>query len=132
MGTASLSFDHVHLISKEPHAAARWYSEKLGGKVVLDHEHRGAPQIYLSFGDAMLIVRGQRPAEKAGDKGGCEWGVDHFGFRVREDFDTFCAGLRDKGVSFRMEPTSITKPTMRIAFIDAPDGVSIELVHRQD
>jgi len=49
---------------------------------------------------------------------------------VQGDFDAFCAGLRAKGVKFSMEPTDIN-PTTRIAFIDAPDGVSIELLSRK-
>jgi catechol 2,3-dioxygenase-like lactoylglutathione lyase family enzyme len=91
----------------------------------------GAPQIYVSFGDAIVIIRGQRPAEEAADRPGLQWGVDHFGMRVRGDFDAFCAELRGKGVEFSMEPTDFN-PTTRIAFINAPDGVSVELLNRKD
>ena len=128
---AALSFDHVHLVARQPRETAQWYVDKLGGTVVKDTEVKGAPQVYLSFGEAMVIVRGERPGEAAGDKRGAEWGVDHFGFRVPSDFDGFCAGLRSKGVRFSMEPTDIN-PSTRIAFIDAPDGVSIELLLRKD
>jgi len=131
MPDASLSFDHVHLVSKDPHAAAGWYVDKLGGRIVRSMEMRGAPQIYVSFGGAMVIVREQRPAEVAKDKPSLQWGVDHFGLQVKGDFDRFCAGLRGKGVVFSREPTDIN-PTTRIAFIDAPDGVSIELLNRKE
>jgi hypothetical protein len=47
------------------------------------------------------------------------------------DFDGFCDGLRKKGVTFGLEPTDFN-PTTRIAFIDAPDGVSVELLNRKD
>lgn len=126
---ASLAFDHVHLISKTPHETARWYVEKLGAVVTKDEPRHGAPQIYLAFGDASVIVRGERANERPGAKSGFEWGVDHFGFRVREDFDGFCASLKAKGVAFSMEPTQIN-PATKIAFIQAPDGVSIELLAR--
>lgn len=131
MPDASLSFDHVHLVSEDPHAAARWYTDNLGGKVVRSTETRGAPQVYVSFGGAMVIVRGQRPAESAAGKPGLQWGVDHFGMQVKGDFDGFCAGLRNKGVTFSLEPTDIN-PTTRIAFINAPDGVSVELLNRKE
>ena len=132
MPNARLAFDHVHLVSKDPHAAANWYVDKLGGEVVRSVEVRGAPQIYVSFGGgAMVIVRGQRPAELAAEKPGLQWGVDHFGMRVKGDFDGFCTGLRNKGVAFSMDPTDFN-PTTRIAFIKAPDGVSVELLHRKD
>ena len=131
MPNARLAFDHVHLVSKDPHAAANWYVDKLGGEVVRSVEVRGAPQIYVSFGGAMVIVRGQRPAELAAEKPGLQWGVDHFGMRVKGDFDGFCTGLRNQGVAFSMDPTDFN-PTTRIAFIKAPDGVSVELLHRKD
>ena len=131
MMNASLSFDHVHLVAKDPKATANWYVEKLGGEVLRSVEARGAPQIYVSIAGAMVIVRGQRPAESADAKPGLQWGVDHFGLRVKGDFDAFCAGLRGKGVAFSLDPVDIN-PATRIAFINAPDGVSIELLDRRD
>ncbi len=131
MAKSSLAFDHVHLVSKDPHTAASWYVDKLGGEVVRTAEVRGAPQIYVSFGDAMIIVRGQRPAELAAEKSSLQWGVDHFGMQVKGDFDGFCTGLRNKGVAFSLDPTDFN-PTTRIAFIKAPDGVSVELLRRKD
>jgi len=126
----TLSFDHVHVISKQPKDTADWYAERLGGTITKSATVKDAPQIYVSFGEAFIIVRGQRPGESAKDKANTEWGADHFGFNVQGDFDAFCAGLRAKGVKFSMEPTDIN-PATRIAFIDAPDGVSIELLSRK-
>jgi catechol 2,3-dioxygenase-like lactoylglutathione lyase family enzyme len=130
MAAATVGFDHVHLVSTDPKNAAEWYADKLGGKIVRSGEVKGAPQIYVSIGGFIVIVRGQRPAEKAAEKPGLEWGIDHFGVRVNGDFDGFCSELRQKGVTFSMEPTDFN-PTTRIAFINAPDGVSIELLNRK-
>jgi catechol 2,3-dioxygenase-like lactoylglutathione lyase family enzyme len=130
MADASLAFDHVHLISKDPQAAAGWYVENLGGELVRSATTLGAPQIHISFGGAMIIVRGQRPAELASGKSGLEWGIDHFGLQVKGDFDAFCAALRAKGATFSLEPTDFNATT-RIAFVNAPDGVSIELLCRK-
>ena len=91
MANASLGFDHVHLVAKDPHATARWYVEKLGGEIARSAEVKGAPQVYVSFNGFIVIVRGQRPAETAASKETLQWGVDHFGLRVRGDFDGFCA-----------------------------------------
>jgi catechol 2,3-dioxygenase-like lactoylglutathione lyase family enzyme len=130
MTAPSLAFDHVHVISKDPAATAAWYVDKLGGAITKSAVTHNAPQIYVSFGGAMVIVRGERPGEKAADKPSLEWGVDHFGMQVKGDFDAFCTGLRAKGVAFSMEPTDIN-PSTRIAFITAPDGVSVELLSRK-
>jgi lactoylglutathione lyase len=131
MSNATLTFDHIHVISPDPKATAAWYKDHLGGEIVREADVLGAPQVYVSFGRAMVIVRGQRPKEAAADKPGLQWGVDHFGMRVKGDFDAFCSGLRSKGVEFLMEPTDFN-PTTRIAFVQAPDGVSVELINRKD
>lgn len=131
MPDASLAFDHVHLVAKDPQAAAHWYVEKLGGEIIRSIEVKGAPQVYVSIGGFMILVRGERPGEQVDGKSGLEWGIDHFGVRVKGDFDGYCAGLRNKGVTFSLEPTDFN-PTTRIAFINAPDGVSIELLNRKD
>ena len=127
----TLAFDHVHLVAKNPQTAAAWYVDKLGGKIVRSVDVKGAPQIYVSVGGFIVIVRGERPGEAAKEKPGLQWGVDHFGVRVKGDFDGFCAALRKQGVTFSLDPMDFN-PTTRIAFINAPDGVSIELLNRKD
>ena len=131
MAEATIGFDHVHLVAKDAHKTARWYVEKLGGELLKSLDVMGAPQVYVSFNGFIVIVRGERPAESVNDKPGLEWGIDHFGLRVKGDFDGFCNALKTKGVAFSLEPTDFN-PTTRIAFIKAPDGVSIELLDRKD
>jgi predicted enzyme related to lactoylglutathione lyase len=46
-----------------------------------------------------------------------------------EDIDAAVAELKGKGVTFTMDPTSI-RPGVRIAFLTAPQNVSIELIQR--
>ena len=130
MASAEIRFDHVHLVSKDPVKTAQWYVDTLGGEIAKSVEVRGAPQVYVAFGEALVIVRGQRGAEVVQGRSGLEWGIDHFGLRVSGDFDAFCAGLKRRGVTFTLEPTDFN-PTTRIAFINAPDGVSIELLNRK-
>ncbi len=127
----SLAFDHVHLVARDPKTTAAWYVDKLGGRITRSLEVKGAPQIYVSFDGFIVIVRGRRPAESAAVKPGLQWGVDHFGVQVKGDFDGFFEGLRTKGVTFGLDPTDFN-PTTRIAFINAPDGVSVELLNRKD
>ena len=132
MPNANVTFDHVHLVSKDPQAAANWYVANLGGDIVRNGTIKGAPQIYVEIGGgAVLIVRGERPGENSGAKAGLEWGVDHFGVRIKGDFAAFCAGLKARGVQFSVEPTEFN-PTTTLAFINAPDGVSVELLNRKD
>jgi catechol 2,3-dioxygenase-like lactoylglutathione lyase family enzyme len=128
--SAEVRFDHVHLVSKDPVRAAQWYADNLNGSIWKSVEMRGAPQVYVQFGDSFVIVRGQRGVESPEAKDHLEWGIDHFGVRIHGDFDEFCARLKRNGVVFSMEPTDLNETT-RIAFIDAPDGVSVELLNRK-
>jgi len=131
MHDASIVFDHVHLISEDPQSAASWYVDKLGGEIIATHEIRGAPQVVVAFDGAKMIIRGQRTGEQPDRKHGLQWGTDHFGFHVYGDFDGFCDDLRKKGVRFTVDPVDFT-PNVRIAFIESPDGVVIELLQRKE
>jgi lactoylglutathione lyase len=130
MSNGNIVFDHVHLISKDPKSAADWYVEKLSGQVTNISEFRGAPQVVVAFKGAAIIIRGQRTGEQMNEKNGIVWGTDHFGFRVDGDFDGFCRDLKKNGVTFTIDPMDFS-PTVRIAFIEAPDNVSIELLQRK-
>ena len=133
----SLAFDHVHLISADPQAAAAWYRDILGGEVVAEYELRGAPQINVRVGGMTVIVRGKRPGEAPattrpmehfGDYSSHdEWGTDHFGYTYRGDLRAFCEEARAKGATFVVEPWEFS-PGALICYLAAPDGVSIELV----
>jgi len=129
MEAMKFTVDHIHLISSDPSGTAAWYSEMFGAQIVKRGLVRGASQIAVSFGDFLILVRGERPDENASEKPGLTWGVDHFGLTVGGDFDAFCAKLQQKGVVFSLNPTNIN-PETRIAFINAPDRVSVELVSR--
>ncbi len=130
MTNASFVFDHVHLVSKDPKSTAAWYAEKLGGRIVNSSEVRGVLSIIVAFKGATVIIRGQRQGEQVKEKNEIQWGTDHFGFRVDGDFDGFCGDLEKNGVKFTLEPVDFS-PTVRIAFIEAPDNVNIELLQRK-
>ena len=121
-------FDHVHLISKDPNAAAVWYADKLGAKIVQSAMVDGAPQINVSFDEVHVTIRGRRPGEDPADKPGFQWGIDHFGIRIPKDYDAFCDRLKEKGVKFTMGPRNFGDQG-KVAYIEAPDGVKVELVH---
>ena len=76
MPDTTVGFDHVHLVSQDPLAAASWYVDRLGGKIVKTVEMKGAPQVYISFGDAMVLICGERPDEQVAGKPGLEWESD--------------------------------------------------------
>ena len=133
-----IAFDHIHLISRDPKAAADWYREMLGGEVTAVQENlRGAPQFDVRVGGMTVIIRGRRPGEHPaetkpmhhfeGYSSHDAWGTDHFAFTYRGDLRAFCAELKRKGVRMAVEPWEF-KPGMVLCYVAAPDGVSIELI----
>jgi catechol 2,3-dioxygenase-like lactoylglutathione lyase family enzyme len=134
----AMAFDHIHLISRDPKAAADWYREMFGGEVTALQENlRGAPQIDVRVGGMTIVIRGRRPGEHPaetqpmhhfdGYSSHDEWGTDHFGFTYRGDLRALCAELKRKGVRMAVEPWEF-KPGMVLCYVAAPDGVSIELI----
>ena len=137
MSNPGFKFDHVHIISMDPHASANWYVEMFGATIAADTAARGAPQIFVELGGMTILIRGQRPGEApvaarpirqyADFSSHDAWGTDHFGFLYQGDLEAFCNELREKGVSF---PVALKKGVggSLLCYVAAPDGVSIELM----
>ena len=135
-------FDHIHLISRDPQAAATWYQEMFGGEITAVQENlKGAPQVDVRVGGMTVVIRGHRPGEEPVDtkpmqhfdgfSSHDEWGADHFGVTYRGDLMAFCDELKSKGVRMAVEPWEF-KPGMVLCYVAAPDGVSIELIQAAD
>jgi catechol 2,3-dioxygenase-like lactoylglutathione lyase family enzyme len=137
MSNPAFHFDHVHIISKDPRASANWYVEMFGARIAADTVARGAPQIFVELGGMTILIRGERPGEApvparpirpyADFSSHNALGVDHFGFLYRGDLAAFCEELRQKGVTFPVEPKRGVNGSL-LCYVAAPDGVSIELM----
>ena len=139
MSNRAFTFDHVHIISKNPKVSANWYEKMFGATIVADAVARGAPQIFVDLGGMTILIRGRRPGEApiparpirpyADFSSHNTWGTDHFGFLYQGDLEAFCTELRSKGVSFPVELKKGVNGSL-LCYVAAPDGVSIELMQR--
>ena len=137
MSNPAFAFDHVHLISENPRAAAEWYVEMFGAEIARDGTAYGAPQIAVALGGMTILIRGRRDGEApvparpirpfANFSSHNGWGTDHFGFLYRGDLTALCAELRAKGVTFPVELKKGVGGSL-LCYAAAPDGVSIELM----
>ena len=123
-----LTFDHIHLFTRDPEATAAFYERMFGAEVIRSTQ-QGKPRIDLKLGGANIFILdvSQDPKATAGP-GHPHQGLDHFGLVVK-DIDAVCAELKAKGAVFTREPATI-RPGTRIAFLGGPEGVSIELLER--
>jgi catechol 2,3-dioxygenase-like lactoylglutathione lyase family enzyme len=125
---AKFTWDHIHLRTANPEAMAAWFEEMLGAEVIRTMQ-QGAPRIDLKLGGADVFIMPVKDGDgtHAAPTIPCR-GLDHFGVAV-SGIDAIAAELKAKGAEFTMEPTTI-RPGIRVCFIRAPEGVSVELLDR--
>ena len=119
---AALGLHHVHLRAPDPGAALAWYSSTFGGKVGKLKDRIDG----ISYGGVWLLVQKGEAAPSAGHA------IEHLGLRPL-DVDAAVAALKGRNVKVTTEPRPLTLPSgasMRLAFIESPDGARIELVQR--
>jgi lactoylglutathione lyase len=122
-------FDHLHLVSRDPKATARYYQKMFDAKIIESIEPDGKPRIDLNMNGLVIFIFPVGPEENlpAGPSGRYV-GLDHFGFRV-DNLDETVAELKQRGVEFAVEPFT-RRPGLKIAFIRAPENVRIEIMER--
>lgn len=122
------TWEHIHLRSPDPPATAAWYERMLGAEVIRTPQPDGSMRIDLDLGGQKVFIA-QADAARTGTAPRSPYmGLDHFGLTV-PDIDGAVADLKAKGVAFTTEPKTI-RPGVRIAFLTAPQSVSIELIQR--
>ncbi len=122
--------DHIHLISPNIEPTKDWYCNILGGKVTFEGEFKGSKVYYVDLNGFNIIIVKQLPNEKPISATiQTREGLDHFGVAI-DDMDAAVAELKEKGVKFVVEPMQV-RPGLRIAYIEAPYKVRIELSERK-
>jgi catechol 2,3-dioxygenase-like lactoylglutathione lyase family enzyme len=125
---ATFTWDHIHLRTANPEAMAQWFKDKLGAEVIRSMQE-GKPRIDLKLGGANIFIAPVADGDGTHAAPTIPYrGLDHFGLAVT-GIDAIAADLKKKGVEFTREPATV-RPGVRICFIKAPEGVSIELLDR--
>lgn len=119
--------DHIHLESRDPQATAAYYRELFDGVVHEWTQLDGRRRFDVHIGDLKLYIK-ERAADgnDAGD--GRTSAIHHFALRV-DDLARASEQLKRRGARFVEEPrVSRLRPGLRVAFVEAPEGVLIELL----
>ena len=100
----------------------------LGAEVVRTMQE-GKPRIDLKLGGANIFIAPVANGDGTNAAPAIPYrGLDHFGLWSAASTRS-SADLKAKGVEFTREPTTV-RPGVRVCFIRAPEGVSIELLDR--
>jgi catechol 2,3-dioxygenase-like lactoylglutathione lyase family enzyme len=113
-----LGFHHVHLRARKQDAAAKWYSDTFSGMVSHFKGLNNLPGI--RYGDMWVLVsETQEELAPTHDRS-----IDHIGWKV-PDLDRLAEKLKAQSTRFLVEPRQ--SGNVKLAFIEGPDGVKIEI-----
>jgi catechol 2,3-dioxygenase-like lactoylglutathione lyase family enzyme len=120
----------MHLRSRDVKKTAEYYQQMFDAEIVESIQSDGRPRTDLDLNGLTIFIAPVAP-DAAVPPAPTEpyVGLDHFGLRV-DDMDEAVAELKRRGASFMMEPRTI-RPGVKIAFVQAPDDVRIELLERR-
>ncbi|MFC1491260.1 VOC family protein [Nitrospinota bacterium] len=124
------TYHHVHLVSRDPEAAAEWYVKALGAEISSRTESKGAVSVRLKVGDANLSVRGVRPEETASEGGDLAIGLHHIGLMV-DDIEAAIRQVVDNGGEMTDPPHTGTSGNT-VAFVRCPENLHIEFLQPKD
>jgi catechol 2,3-dioxygenase-like lactoylglutathione lyase family enzyme len=123
------SYDHIHLRSRDPRGTAQYYERMFGARIIESVQSDGQPRLDLDInGLTVFIAQVPSDAAMAAAPADPHLGLDHFGLRV-DNLDSAVAELKQRGATFTVEPHTI-RPGVKIAFIQCPDNVRVELLER--
>jgi len=121
--------DHLHLICTDIEESRDWYCQVFGGRVTFEGNFKGHKVYYVDInGFNIIMVAQMLDGEPLPATIQTKEGLDHFGFAV-EDMDAAAEELKAGGVKFVVEPLQV-RPGLKIAYIEGPDKVRIELSER--
>ena len=122
--------NHVHIRSKNPDQSAIWYEKYFNAKTISSREViPGTITITMEAGGETRLNISSQPPRSSDATVPAELntlGLEHFGFGT-DDIDSDLAKFKDSGVRIVLPSTTIPGGA-KIAFIEGPDKVLIELV----
>ena len=121
------AFDHVHLRSPDPDATAAWFVEHLTAEPKGRNEGPTSLRVMLDLGGVNVFID-RVPASTPANPPAPFLGIEHLALTV-SGIDAIIEDLRAKGVRVVMEPNDV-RPGTRIAFIEGPENVRVELLQR--
>ncbi len=122
-------YDHTHFKCSDHEKTAAFFRENFGAKEVGRVEVNGMPIITLEIGGLWYNFSPKRAGETVSEGPGARYGVYHMALKT-PDLEAEAARMKARGVRFTQEVKPLS-PAGKFAFIEGPDGISIELLQRE-
>jgi catechol 2,3-dioxygenase-like lactoylglutathione lyase family enzyme len=125
----SWQYDHTHFKCSDHDKAAAFFKENFGAKEVSRWEANGMPIVSLEIGGCLYNFSPKRANETVDTSTGTvRHGVYHIALKTK-DLEAEAAKMKARGIKFTQEVKQLN-PKTKFAFIEGPDGISIELLQR--
>jgi len=125
----SWQYDHTHFKCGDPEKTVAFFKENFGAREVKRLEVNNMPIVTLDIGGLWYNFSPKRAEEKVDPKTDTvRYGVYHMAFKTK-DLAAEAARMKARGVKFTTE-ISQANPTTKYAFVEGPDGISIEILQR--
>ena len=124
------SINHVHIRASDPRASAAWYEKYFNARIVSEREIMpGTVTVSMEVGGPVRLNISSQPVGSSGARSVAELnrlGLEHFGFDVT-DLESELKRLEGAGIRVVLPLTEVPSGS-RLAYIEGPDDVLIELV----
>lgn len=125
--------NHIHLKAADPRRTAEWYEQAFLFKIVSDETRVFGDRFIRCMsedGGMAVNISGARTDERLGPgDASAHHGLEHFGFDS-EDLEADIRRLQGLGARLLEGPIEVPRGP-RIAFMQAPDDVRVELIQRR-
>lgn len=121
-------YDHTHFKCSDYKKTAAFFKENFGAMEVSHHDSGDMPILTLDIGGLWYNFSPLRTGETLNQGPGVRHGVYHIALKTK-DLEGEAAKLKARGVKFTVD-VKRSSPSIKMAFIEGPDGISIELLQR--
>ena len=125
----SWQYDHTHFKCSDPEKSVAFFKENFGAKEVARFDSGGMSIVTLDIGGLWYNFSPKRASDNVEPKTQpMRYGVYHIALKTK-DLAAEAAKMKARGVKFTQD-VGQSGPTTKMAFIEGPDGISIEILQR--
>jgi len=128
-GETVFTINHIHLKTVDPKKTADWWVKAFNLEIIGDETRPTGDRFIrcLSEDGVGVNISGARTGDPMGPAdGGLHFGLEHFGINT-PDFEVDLERLVSMGSKLQEGPIEAANG-MKIAFLEVPDGIRIELM----
>jgi len=118
---------HIHLVCRNLQGLIDFFADNFEARLIGMKKFGGVDGASLDLSGTMINLRIPHENESLADPRSCKtYGYHHVGITV-DDVDAEYKRLSDKGYKFPLPPQNVDE-TLRVAFLEGPENITIELM----